>query len=330
MPKPPTHVVDRWLNALPGSCSAPSPLGGDVSTRSYYRCQYDGRSSILAHYPGDLDNAFQRFLQTSELLREIGLPVPRVLHQDAGEGFMLLEDVGAKTLYEQVLSGEEATPWIDRAASYLPRLQTISSDSMRGLLPPLDSATLDRELSVTWEVFLQPSGLTGPGERLRKALSTLCQELASPKLIPCHRDFMARNLVLDRAGDRLVVIDHQDLRLGPVFYDLASLLNDSLFAPTSLESRLLALYAPSESLELSYHRAVVQRGLKAIGTFRRFADRGHRRHLPLIAPTLKRVWDRFDRIPELRPLRPHLESSWAGFLSEPPPLRSVDSEPTSS
>ena len=40
------------------------------------------------------------------------------------------------------------------------------------------------------------------------------------------------------------MLDHQDLRLGPPFYDLASLLNDTLFPPPDAEEALLAAAAP--------------------------------------------------------------------------------------
>ena len=63
--------------------------------------------------------------------------------------------------------------------------------------------------------------------------------------MPCHRDFMVRNLMPLRGRRGLVVLDHQDLRLGPPLYDLASLLNDTLFPPPEAEEALLAAAAPS-------------------------------------------------------------------------------------
>nr|HPK65586.1 phosphotransferase [Thermoanaerobaculia bacterium] len=52
----------------------------------------------------------------------------------------------------------------------------------------------------------------------------------------CHRDYMVRNLLPVGDGEvaAVGVIDHQDLRLGPPWYDLASLCNDSLFPPPEL------------------------------------------------------------------------------------------------
>jgi aminoglycoside/choline kinase family phosphotransferase len=108
---------------------------------------------------------------------------------------------------------------------------------------------------------------------------------------------MARNLV-PAGGGSVAVLDFQDLRPGPPGYDLASLLNDSFFAPPELERRALASEAGRGVDELDYRRAVVQRGLKAVGTFLAFAARGKRRHLPLVEPTLARALAAAATVPE--------------------------------
>ena len=51
-----------------------------------------------------------------------------------------------------------------------------------------------------------------------------------------------------------------------------------------------------------YRRAVVQRSLKAVGTYLAFARGGKRRHLPLVAPTLERALRFFPELPETAPL----------------------------
>jgi aminoglycoside/choline kinase family phosphotransferase len=121
--------------------------------------------------------------------------------------------------------------------------------------------------------------------------------LGDDPLRPCHRDFMARNL-MPLGGGRIAVIDFQDLRLGPPAYDTASLLNDSLFPAPAEEERFLAAALADGVSRDAYSRAVVQRTLKAAGTFARFAASGKTRHLPLIAPTLARAVPHLTRLPE--------------------------------
>lgn len=117
---------------------------------------------------------------------------------------------------------------------------------------------------------------------------------------------MARNLLIDRKG-RLAVLDHQDLRLAPAVYDLASLLNDSLFASVRLERELVPSRLPAGCTLTDYHRVAVQRTLKAIGTFVAFARAGAHRHLPLVAPTLAAALRHLRALPEEAALNALLE-----------------------
>jgi len=122
----------------------------------------------------------------------------------------------------------------------------------------------------------------------------------------------------------LVVLDHQDLRLGPPLYDLASLLNDTLFPPAAEEEALLAKALTSSAAGLgSYHRAAAQRCLKAVGTYAKFARLGADRHVPLIAPTLARFVNHFSQLPEGAPLSARLREAWSRELETPGPPGSV-------
>ena len=145
---------------------------------------------------------------------------------------MLVEDLGAATLFEAGdRTEEERSAWFVAAAQSAARIAGLDSNGVAGLgNPPLDAALLRRELEPTFEFLFDPAGLAGlPAERLElsAALDELCRRLGGDPLVPCHRDYMSRNLIPLAEG--VAVIDFQDLRLGPPAYDLASLLNDSYF-----------------------------------------------------------------------------------------------------
>jgi aminoglycoside/choline kinase family phosphotransferase len=125
---------------------------------------------------------------------------------------------------------------------------------------------------------------------------------------------MGRNLLPREPSPGLTVIDHQDLRLGPRFYDLASLCNDSLFPPRWVEERLIDPLLESADCKASYHRAAAQRTLKAIGTFEAFARRGFDRHRQLIAPSLRRALHHLARLPETAALVSELQVLWTPLL----------------
>lgn len=297
-------------------------LAGDVGERRYWRLRLAGPpaatlperggTAVLAVYPETDRKACRRFERTGALLRGAGVRVPAVLAADCAGGWMAVEDLGTGTVY--ALRGHpwpEVAPFFASAARAADRIGALPTSAVAGLSPPLDQALLRRELERTREVYLEPEGLLPEGldERLFAALGELCAALGAAPARPCHRDLMVRNL-MPLTGGEVGVLDHQDLRLGPPLYDLASLLNDSLFPPPEAEDGLLAAHAPSAEERLAYHRAAAQRTLKAVGTYAAFARRGKPDHLPLIAPTLARALRHLAAAPETAGVAAEAARAW--------------------
>jgi aminoglycoside/choline kinase family phosphotransferase len=313
------RAIARWLETLERVPREVEALTGDISLRRYFRAHFaDGTSAIVAYYPMKLRAVCRRFRATTELFVTAGVPVPRVLAADCKRGLMLVEDVGTHTLYDDSeRAWDVLAPLYRTAAEYVRRIQTLPRASVATLNPRLDASLLRWELRKSWDLVLVPHGLVGDEQTaaaLTGALDDLCAELGrEERLVPCHRDFMPRNLMVMRSD--LLVLDHQDTRLGPPAYDLASLLNDSLFPPRALEEELRERLHPGAGGALDYRRAVVQRAIKAVGNYADFARRGFDRHLPLVKPTLARAWRWFDELPELRAVTPALRPAWQAFLS---------------
>jgi N-acetylmuramate 1-kinase len=335
-PEPQGDELRDWLAATGHPVAAFTPLSGDVSPRRYARLAlHGGTTAILATYPPEVRAICPRFLATTELLAGAGVRVPRVLAADCARGLMLIEDLGPLTLADWAVA--TGRPWSALARYFADaivqarRIAALPPSAVSALSPPLDRALLEKELRQTWDLFLLPHGLTGEGEEaeeLAALLAEICARLAADPPVPCHRDFMARNLMplpaIAPIGDIGVsgptspivgVLDHQDLRLGPPAYDLASLLNDTLFPTPEVEEALLAEMAPSPEARLAYHRAAAQRTLKAVGTYAAFARRGATRHLPLIPRTLGRCLGHLEHLPEAAPLAPRLAHRWRSQLA---------------
>jgi N-acetylmuramate 1-kinase len=322
--RPHLPAIAGWLQDLGLEPRIIDNLTGDVSLRRYFRAHLgDGGTAVVAYYPVKLRPVCRRYQTTTALLGSIGVPVPAIRRTDCRRGLMLLEDTGDRTLYDAPLGDWHAlAPVYRRAVDYVRRIQTLPRERIATLNPWLDAALLRWELKKSWELALVPRGLVGPPDVERAfaaALETLCHQLGDPtRLVPCHRDFMPRNLMLrsvdGEEAHELLVLDHQDLRLGPPAYDLASLLNDSLFPPAALEDELVAALQPGEQGGLDYRRAVVQRAIKAVGNYADFARRGFDRHLKLVAPTLARAWRWFGDVPELRAVRTALRPAWEAQL----------------
>ncbi|HKH48484.1 MAG TPA: phosphotransferase [Thermoanaerobaculia bacterium] len=318
----PPAGVDAWLSGAGYPPRQILCLTGDVSPRRYARVVLaDGTTAVLATYPDEVRDVCPRFLRTGELLDGAGVRVPHILAASCEQGWMLLEDLGLQTLGDQrERPWSELRPYFARALEVIGRIQALPVDMVAGLNPVLGRELLRRELAQTWDLFLAPRELTGGRAltaALAAALDALCDYLGAETPVPCHRDFMVRNLMpLDEGtvpAGGIVVLDHQDLRLGPPAYDLASLLNDTLFPPAEIEEELLAAALGGADRQ-SYHRAAAQRTLKAVGTYTKFSLRGANRHLPLIPPTLARFLDHLAWIPEGAPVAGDLRRLWEPVL----------------
>ena len=317
-PLPSSELLQDWLQRQLPEFRSLVPLSGDISSRRYYRVFSPGITHILVQYPKPKDTTLARYLQTTAILEEADLPVPSVEQFDLDLGLALLSDAGEQTLYEarDRFSPVQLRQFIKEAAALLPTIQDLDKPAVRDLSPALDGPALDAELEVTWNHFFSPLSLNTREENLRGLLTELCYTVARSQ-IPCHRDFMARNLIPDpKDPEALTIIDHQDLRLGPRAYDLASLLNDSLFADYRLEQSLLKRYCQGSSERADYSRCVVQRCLKGVGTFCRFAATGQPRYLPLVPKALERSLTHLKLLPEARDLVSRLEGEWLPIIDQ--------------
>ncbi len=324
-PQPPTIEPEpsrllAWLAERGHPAAELLPLAGDVSPRRYWRARLAaGGRAVLAFYPVEIRRDCERFRRSTGLLEAAGVRVPEIIEADCEAGLMLVEDVGGATLYE--LHGRpwgEIEPYFETAAGLSTTIGRLPAPAVAELNPPLDRDLLRTELEQTWDLFLAPRGLTGDPRstaELREALESICERLAAEPPRPCHRDFMVRNLVPVEPAPGLAVLDHQGLRPGPPGYDLASLLNDSLFPPITAERSLLSRFLGDDpAARESYHRAAAQRALKAVGTYAAFARRGFDRHLALVPATLGRALGHLRRLPESAAVGSRLERLWRGSV----------------
>lgn len=206
---------------------AAQPVAGDASARRYFRlCGADGkRTLILVDAPPDSQKN-EAFLAVRELLADAAVRVPGLHAVDLQQGFLLLEDLGDELLLPR-LTHASVDGWYARAGEMLQQFAAIPLASMA--LPDYNSALLLEELGRFPEWFCERLlGLAlSPGERsLLHELNGLLvgSALAQPRVF-VHRDFHSRNLMV-LPGERLAVIDFQDAVVGPVTYDLVSLLRD--------------------------------------------------------------------------------------------------------
>lgn len=228
-------VFEQWLSSLlkahalrPDSLR---PASADASFRRYLRIDtHSGGSLIIMDAPPEKEDC-QPFVRVQALMVAAGLPVPQILAWDAPNGFMLLTDMGSRTLIE-ILHPEQprdAEPWYREATGLLLRWQQAS---LPGVLPAYDEALLRRELQLfpDWYIAQHRQYTLDDAQQtmLRKTFDTIVAENLRAPSVYVHRDFMARNLMLPaQEGAGLSILDFQDAVYGPITYDIASLMRDA-------------------------------------------------------------------------------------------------------
>lgn len=222
------------------------PASADASFRRYLRLDTrSGGSAIVMDAPPDKENS-EPFVRIAGLMREAGLRVPQVLAWDAGQGFMLLDDLGTQTMLD-VIDPAQPQANIGLYRDAVASLLTWQKASRPGVLPPYDEAVLRRELQLFPDWYLgRHKGLTpdtAQAQVLQKTFDLIVQRVLAMPTVYVHRDYMPRNLMVpaapasgagaDRlAGDprALAVLDFQDALHGPVTYDIASLMRDAFLS----------------------------------------------------------------------------------------------------
>ena len=79
-------------------------LAGDASDRRYVRVvSADGSSRVLLVHADPIDPDTLPFVNVAQLLRQMPVPVPAVLTQEADLGILVLEDLGDVTLQDHLV-----------------------------------------------------------------------------------------------------------------------------------------------------------------------------------------------------------------------------------
>lgn len=292
-----------WLRkVLPGAVNL-AAASGDASFRRYFRTESQGATYIVMDAPPAQEDCAP-FVRVAGWLAEHAVAAPRVLAQDLEAGFLLLDDLGSKTLLQRLqASPDEESAWYRQAIDVLLQLQ--QADQAAPLeVPAYDAALLTREVELfpDWYVDQLRGQVWSAADRrcwneLRTDLITRVQQQPQGLV---HRDFHSRNLMVHPHG-HLATIDFQDAVRGARSYDLISLLRDSYHRLSPALSEELQRYYFDRAQGLGLLPAVLvpedfarqcavmamQRHLKVVGIFARLWLRdGKRNYLDDIPLTL--------------------------------------------
>ena len=250
-------------------------LTGDAGTRSYSRVNTSSKSYILCAYKSNELEHLSNYLDIQELLLKQNVNVPQTSAQD--KNLMLLEDLGDTTL-ESIFKTNHAESKLlyTKTIDEMVKIHNLSlKGNSKAQSYSFNVEKFEWELNFALEHLRRLLSLK-EGPHLSKALKQEFHELsktlcAFPQVVT-HRDFHSRNIMIH--NQKPYVIDFQDARLGPLFYDLVSLLEDSYVdMPQNMKSNLIKYYCTKRNIDLTsdftknYHIQNIQRSLKACGSF---------------------------------------------------------------
>ncbi len=295
-------------------------LAGDASNRRYYRVVQDVQSWVLMRWePFTPDN--YPFLSVLNHFAKNGVHVPKVAAMSPSEGLVLLEDLGDLTLerkYWESQNHETSVEFYEMAIDEIVKIHhpvTLDKSDCTAFKIQFDTEKFLWEMNYGKDNLLSGVLKFPFSAALEKEISgifkDICTKLdAEPKRI-AHRDYHSRNLMIKL--DTMSVIDFQDARLGPVQYDLVSLLRDSYVdISDTMANSLIASYLEKskaylpkdfsrEHFDRIYELQSIQRCFKACGSFASFYHlREDRRYLKHLSGTLRRVMKAINEFPEYK------------------------------
>jgi len=261
-------------------------LGGDGSSRVFFRISQPGAPSLVAVFPDTFhprgkEEAMAAY-RIGRHLHSCSVPVPKIYDFDAESGVILFEDLGNIHLQHRVQEEPgKLIFWYEKVLDALLCLQ-ISSRPDFPLKSCWDTPRYDRQLMLEREsgYFTQAFCRDFLGKEIPPGLTAEFEDLAGqaarqPADFVLHRDFQSRNIMVHEG--EIWIIDFQGARLGPLGYDLASLLIDPYVGLSAADQEQLLDYYLGRAASridfdrgdflVGYYSLALQRNLQILGAF---------------------------------------------------------------
>lgn len=326
-------ALKNWLiNDLKLAVTSIEVASADASFRRYFRIILDHtknqnpalnslpRTVIAMDSPPEHeDNAL--FANCTNILQECGLNAPTIFYKNLELGFLVIKDLGTST-YDTRLSSNSAADALYSDA--MKALITMQSKSTINSAPVYSAAKLKQEMNLfeEWYIEKHHDSTLSPDQRnsLAKVEDILIENALNQEQVLVHRDFHCRNLLVTEENNP-GIIDYQDMVIGPITYDLASIFKDCYiewprekveqwvldFQQLALEKKLTSQTCPKQWLKW-FDLMSAQRHLKVLGIFCRLYYRdGKDQYLTDLHLTYKYLVNTCELHPELCELASILE-----------------------
>ena len=266
--------ITNWLSKTIGNSSFNiKELRQEASDRKYYRIKAENISYVLTDNFDKTDQS-ANFLYASKILKNSSVNVPEVLAFSEDLRFVLLQDLGNESLDINDEYNDEKI--LEMALEQLSKIYFSDQD----VLKSVTKESLLLQTNSFMDFCREKKCSNDEIKSLENLRNELVHNLLNQQFIPSHNDFERRNLMMFEG--KLFVIDFQDLNMGPIGIDLASIMYEHSYEyPKALIDNLLekhlkdnGLNASSAELKDMIMHALAHRSMRVVGTFNKYFKEG--------------------------------------------------------
>ena len=292
-----------------------STASSDASFRSYFRIKTLEDSFIVMDAPPQ-NESIESFLKIGKMLNSIEVNVPHIYQEDRALGFILMQDFGNNT-YLDVLNDDNQQRLYDDSIKSLIHMQKFVK---KDFCPSYTNKILFDEMVLFIEWYLRKHKKIELSNKEYEELITWIEEVSkkvsSQEKFFVHRDYHSRNLMIQKSNNP-GILDFQDALVGPITYDLVSLLKDAYIEwdEEIVLDHAVRYWEKAKSnnlitnLEFStfykdFECMGIQRHLKILGIFARLSIRDKKNqyleNIPLIEKYLMDATERYRDFHKIR------------------------------
>jgi hypothetical protein len=242
--------------------------------------------------------------------------VPDIYEEDEALGFILMQDFGSDTYLDVLNDDNQQRLYSDSIGSLIQMQKLVKKD----LCHSYTQRILFDEMSLFIEWYLKKYKkieLTyKENEMLLACFETISKKVLSQERFFVHRDYHSRNL-MNQKSNNPGILDFQDALVGPVTYDLVSLLKDAYIEwdEEIVLDHTVRYWEKANAnkfitnLEFStfykdFECMGIQRHLKILGIFARLSIRDNKNqyleNIPLVEKYLMDATERYRDFHQLR------------------------------
>lgn len=300
------------------------PLAGDGSDRCWFRACHGEKTLILSDHgicldPSETLTQLKAFVAIGNHLSAKQIPVPKILGHDALSGQVVVEDLGDVHLSSLVIDNKNPEFALRLYQQVIDHLIDFSQKGIQGFNTDWTCQTpayskqliLEKECAYFMTAFVQ--------NYLKKELDFETYEKEFSYIADnalehgfhglMHRDMQSKNIMVKE--HQVYFIDFQSARIGPLQYDLASLLIDPYVRLSpEIKHRLvsytlsrLGISSGPQKTEFTrcYHFCCLTRNLQFLGAFAYLVQvKGKsqfKAHIPAAIASLKALIQDMDPLP---------------------------------